>query len=97
MSRASDLCGRHDYCPSGDCDVCSLPESDEMYEAEYLDSLEELLNEPWFKGTEEQKDRILDMAEASISDLNEETLIGAIWLASNSSIEDVREAVGRIS
>ena len=63
MSRASDLCGNYDFCPSGDCDICGLQESEEMSKAQFLDDLEELLNKEWFKGTEEQKKRIIQMAQ----------------------------------
>ena len=94
MSRASDLCGNYDFCPSGDCDICGLQESEEMSKAQFLDDLEELLNKEWFKGTEEQKKRIIQMAEAH--EICEQELVGAIWLASNSKVDDIRNAVANI-
>lgn len=99
MNRAEELCRTYIHCPSGDCGECGLSESEEMYKAQFLDELEELLNEEWFKGTEEQKERIIHMAEACVEEdleICEEELVGAIWLTANSSIEDVRKAVARI-
>ena len=67
MSRASDLCGNYDFCPSGDCDICGLQESEEMSKAQFLDDLEELLNKELFKGTEEQKKRIIQKKRSNSS------------------------------
>ena len=73
-------------CP-GDCDLCSLAN-----ETTFVDAVEELMEEPWFKGDSIQRQKITDISKDPMFSI--EDVILALWMCSiNITYSEITDAL----